>query len=197
MKLHIGSGPAAMKDWINIDLKPYPGVDHVVDVSAGLPYTEVDLIFAEHFLEHLPLHKGFQFLVDCRKALKDKGILRIATPNLDWIWLTHYRHPADMTEEEALFGCLEMNRAFHGWGHRFSYNGTMLRSLLQSAGFAEVLFCRYGESRNPALRGLEQHPRNPDHPEAPHILIAEASGKGHPTALAELMIPYLRDLEVD
>lgn len=197
MKLHIGSGPSPIDGWVNIDNKPYPGVNHVLDVNSGLPFSQVDFIFAEHFLEHLPLDKGFQFLLECRRALAEDGALRLTTPNLDWIWLTHYKDPAELTEEQAFYGCLEMNRAFHGWGHRFSYNASILRSVLQSAGFKEVVFNGYGESRYSELRGLEQHPQNPDHPRAAHVLIAEASGVCQPGKLSELMTPYLRDLELD
>src|SRR5262249_9289542 len=47
-KLHIGSGPQILPGWVNVDNLPYPGVDKVLDVTAGLPFRDVDFIFAEH-----------------------------------------------------------------------------------------------------------------------------------------------------
>ena len=59
----------------------------------GLPFADVASIYAEHFLEHLALDDGLAFLAECRRVLRPDGILRLSTPNLDWVLLTHYRGP--------------------------------------------------------------------------------------------------------
>lgn len=79
-KLHIGSGPSPIAGWVNIDILPYPGVDHIMDVRHGLPFDSVAFIFAEHFLEHLSLGDGLLFLRECRRALRPDGVLRLSTP---------------------------------------------------------------------------------------------------------------------
>jgi hypothetical protein len=195
VKLHIGAGSVILEDWINIDLHPGPGIDRVLDVTEGIPFQDVSTIFAEHFLEHLPLPHAIAFLRDCRRALRDDGIVRLTTPNLDWVWLTHYRRPEELAPADAVLGCLEINRAFHGWGHRFLWNGSMLDRALRAAGFADVKQQTRGESAHPALRGVERHDPSPDLPDHPHILIVEASGRAAERPWAELE-PYLRDLEI-
>lgn len=197
LKLHIGCGAAALPGWLNLDHQPLPGVDQVLDVRDGLPFAEASYIFAEHFLEHLTLRESLAFATECRRVLKPSGVLRISTPNLDWVWLTHYRHPRELDGDLALTACLEINRAFHGWGHQFLYNRQTLTELLRAAGFAEVRFCGYHESSDPELRQLEQHERARDLPGIPHVLIAEASGAGPADAtFAERAAPYLRDAEM-
>lgn len=195
VKLHIGAGSVSLDGWINIDLNPGPGIDRVLDVTAGLPYRDVTHIFAEHFLEHLPLPAALSFLRECRGALADDGVLRLTTPNLDWVWLTHYRPPEELTPADALVACLEINRAFHGWGHQFLWNAAMLERALRTAGFAAVQTETRGESAHETLRGVERHDPSPDLPDHPHILIMEASGRGEQSAWSELD-PYLRDLEI-
>jgi len=176
MKLHLGCGPLALSGWINIDNQPYPGVDRVLDVTAGLPFEDVQFIFAEHFIEHLPFDAATSLMRECRRALRDDGVLRLSTPNLDWVWASHYKKV--MTQEEAVLACFAINRAFRGWGHQFLYNETTLRSLLLDAGFANVVRRDYGQSEHAELHGLERHEWQPDFDGFSHILIVEASGRG-------------------
>ncbi len=196
MRLHIGSGPLALPGWTNVDIQPWTGVDVVLDVREPWPFSDVELIFAEHFLEHLTLADGLTFLRSCRNALRAGGVLRLSTPNLDWVWLTHYKSPEQMTEEEELLGCLEINRAFHGWGHEFLYNRRTLSLALRAAGFADVVVCEYGKSARPELEGLERHERHRDLPDAPSVLVVEASGIISPDpSFITSVTPYLRDFE--
>ncbi len=194
MKLHIGSGPVVLHGWINVDVVPYEGVHVLSDVTHGLPFANVEFIFAEHFLEHLTLADGLLFLRECRRVLAKDGVLRLSTPNLDWVWLTHYKPPSEMTKDEELFGCLEINRAFHGWGHQFLYNKHVLERALRSAGFAKIAERAYGESEIAELRNLERHERHRDLPGAPSVLVVEATGHGESDEQFERVLePYLRD----
>ncbi len=193
--LHIGCGQQSIPGWINIDSQGLPGVDRVLDVRQGLPFTGASAIYAEHFLEHLSLDEGLAFLAECRRALRPDGILRISTPNLDWVLATHYRSPS-ASEEDARLDCMRLNRAFHGWGHRFLYNRAMLVSAARAAGFARSAFCRYGQSEVEGLRGLERHETWEDTPELPHVLIVEASGEAAPEPIpADLMGPFREAME--
>ncbi len=184
-RVHIGCGQESIAGWINVDNRPLPGVDRVLDVRQGLPFENVAAIYAEHFLEHLSLEDGLVFLRECRRVLAPDGVLRLSTPNLDWVYLTHYRLGPEVGKDTAVADCLQLNRAFHGWGHRFLYNRTMLAAALEACGFAQARFQRYGESDQEALRGLERHRTWEDTPELPHVIIAEGSGAIPPRPLPD------------
>lgn len=199
LRLHLGSGAAALEGWINIDDQPYPGVDRLLDLRRGLPFRDVQMIFAEHLLEHFDYEDALELLRECRRVLRDDGILRISTPNLDWVLTTVYRPAAWEDEENAAVECLALNRGFRGWGHRFLYNAAMLRETLFRAGFGTVEDCVYGESRHEALRGIERHETYPDAGAVPHVLVIEASGRGdRPTRarVDRLLEEYLRDVRL-
>lgn len=151
-------------------------MDVRLDARSPLPFRSgvFELVFAEHFLEHLERSEGSQFLEECRRVLAPGGRIRLSTPNLDWVWRTHYRHPAD--DETKRLGAFHLNQAFHGWGHRFLYNDVVLADALAEAGFRSVTFHRWGESEVPSLRGIERHEVNDFEvtPECPDVLVAEA-----------------------
>ncbi len=196
LKLHIGSGPHHLDGWVNVDNQPYPGVDRVLDVTREFPFEDLSFVFAEHFIEHLDYRDALRLLRDCRRALRDEGVLRLSTPNLDWVWASHYRRV--LNDEQQVLGCFALNRAFRAWGHQFLYNFGALAATLRDAGFADVVRCQYGESPHPELRGLEAHERNPDFEGFSHILIVEASGQGGeaPSYLDSPRDEFLRDLDV-
>src|SRR5436190_9427731 len=195
-KLHLGCGPQILPGWVNLDNVKYPGVDKVVDITKGLPYKDVSRVFAEHFIEHLAYDDALALMRECRRVLSDDGVLRLSTPNLDWVWVTHYR--LDMTEPEQVQACFALNRAFRGWGHQFLYNERTLRASLLDAGFATIRRCEYGQSEHAELRGLERHEKSRDYGELSHILVVEASGRGGkvPDYVAQPRAEFLRDVNV-
>ena len=169
-KLHIGCGPQARSGWTNVDIELNPGVDFVLDVRRGLPFRDATYIYAEHFLEHLSYDEGIAFLRECRRVLRADGVLRLSTPNLEWVWLTQYRQNGTVAD------CFAINKAFRGWGHQFLYNYDALTTTLRAVGFADIQQCRYGESADPALQNLEQHAADTDTTSLPHVVIVEARG---------------------
>jgi predicted SAM-dependent methyltransferase len=195
-KLHIGSGPQILPGWVNLDKLRYRGVDKVVDVTKGLPYRNVSFIFAEHFIEHITYPEAMNLMRECRRVLTDDGVLRLSTPNLDWVWMTHYN--LALPEPDQVRDCFRINRAFRGWGHQFLYNEQTLRATLHDAGFAQVERVEYGESAREELRGLERHEKSADWGTLSHILIVEASGRGGeaPEYLGTPQADYVRDLSV-
>lgn len=215
IRLHLGCGSVRLPGWINVDRTPSPAIDLLLDLGSGLPIRRADLIFAEHFLEHLDPEAGLRLLRECRQVLGEDGILRLSTPNLDYVWATSYpsrwralktRRAAALVvphewrhDERAILDAFSLNRAFYGWGHRFLYNRATLDAALREAGFGAVRFFAYGESDHEALRGLERHERYTDLSDLPHILIAEASGRARPERAnwpEEQYAELLRDLGV-
>jgi hypothetical protein len=184
-RLHIGSGRERLEGWVNIDNQALPGVDVVADVTQGLRFSNVEAIFAEHFVEHLRLDLAVGFLREAWRVLGRDGWLRLSTPNLDWVWATHYRLAAEPEVKRA--AALQLNRAFHGWRHQFLWNRDMLGEALAACGFTAIRWCAYGESELPYFRGIERHETYGDAPELPHVVIVEAcKGEPQPKRLAEL-----------
>jgi hypothetical protein len=130
--------------------------------------------------------------------LRDDGVLRLSTPNLDWVWEVSYRRENWRGSEDALHDCFDTNRAFRGWGHQFLYNFPTLAALLRNAGFAEVHQLSYGQSDIPELAGLERHQTYPDSPGLPHVIVVEARGRATPAVIegAEMIAEYERDVAV-
>lgn len=195
-QLHIGSGPVSLPGWINVDIKPYPGVDFCADVLPGIPFLGVKYIYAEHFIEHLSYPDAAKFMAACRDALRDDGILRLSTPNLDWVVHTSYTETRAESGDERLRDCFQLNRAFRAWGHQFLYNFAALEALLQNAGFTTIRAYTYGESDTPELAGLEHHEKYIDYLNESHIIIVEASGRADAPPLRgeEHIVQYTRDL---
>lgn len=185
MRLHVGAGDKRLEGWVNIDLKRLPGVDVVADVTRGLEFSGVEAVFAEHFLEHLAMDAALAFLLEVHRVMAPGGWLRLSTPNLDWVWLTHYHLDADAADKPLM--AIKLNRAFHGWGHRFVWNRELLAEALAACGFDEIRWCRYGESELEVFAGLERHETYDDSPEMPHVVIVEArKGEARPERLAAL-----------
>lgn len=192
VRLHVGSGRERLDGWVNLDVQDLPGVDVVADVTEGLDFTQVEAVYAEHFLEHLRIDRAVDFLTECHRVMADGARLRLSTPNLDWVWTTHY-HP-DSAPADKVLQAVALNRAFHGWRHQFLWNREMLERVLTACGFDDVTFCRWGESEHEIFRGIERHETYPDTDELPHVLVVEAR-KGAPRRrdLAELRADVERD----
>jgi len=185
LRLHIGSGNVRIPGWTNVDAQRLPGVDVVADVTGGLGFAGAEAVFAEHFLEHLAVDDALRFLLEAHRVLADGGWVRLTTPNLDWVWSTHYRLAGDAAEKRE--AALAINRAFRGWRHQFLWNQEMLAEALAACGFEEIRWCRRGESELPFFQDLERHDTYEDSEEMPHILIVEArKGEPRPDRLREL-----------
>jgi predicted SAM-dependent methyltransferase len=191
LQLHVGCGPQSLAGWINIDNQPYAGVDFRWDLARGIPFAGARFVFAEHFIEHLSFDQAEQFVRAARQALRDDGILRLTTPNLEYVVRTFDGTP------DPLHRCFDLNRAFRGWGHQFLYNIDALEMLLRRAGFAAIRRFDYGQSDTPALAGIERHERYPDSPLLPHIFIVEASGRSSaPPPTHPMLDEFRRDVAV-
>lgn len=161
-KLNIGCGDAYLNGWINIDLDS-PKADLKHDARNPLPYENdsVDLIYNEHFIEHLSVSDGLKFLKECYRILRPGGVLRIATPDLDYIvfryfffwrkqgWIKKYGYDWVKTRAEL------MNINFREWGHQYLYNKEELKRRLREAGFDKIKKAKWGKSEHPDSKNLE------------------------------------------
>ena len=163
-RLHVGCGKLRFDGWVNIDARRSRAVDLVWDLRCGLPGEDgsAELIYSEHFLEHLTTAQGVGFLCECRRVLCPGGIVRIAMPSLEFVleratsghwreqdWLTwpEYQHVATRAEM--------INSAFRDWGHQWLYDREELERRLREAGFTRLRFMEPQESDHPELRKRE------------------------------------------
>jgi predicted SAM-dependent methyltransferase len=184
-KVHVGCGPKALlPGWWNTDLRPFDGIDEALDATQPWPWDGLTHVYAEHFIEHLEIDQAFAFLTHAGNSLAPGGRIRLSTPNLAWVMLTHFaQQPADF--EQRLSDTLKTNRAFHGWGHRFLWSEEMLVALLTTMGYENVETFAYGESNDPELRGIERHGGYSVVEGQPSVIIVEAVRGAAPIGVPE------------
>jgi len=154
LMLNIGCGDVYMDGWVNIDLTSKKA-DLRHDLRTPLPYEEgmVDFIYNEHFIEHLTVQDGVVVMKEFYRVLKKGGVLRIATPDLDYLifkyifgwkrqdWIKTYGYEWLKTRAEMI------NLCFREWGHQYLYNKEELCRRLKEAGFNDVRPCKLLKSR--------------------------------------------------
>jgi predicted SAM-dependent methyltransferase len=161
MKLHLGCGEKHFTGWINADI--ISSADVVHDLTKPLPFKDnsVEYIFNEHFIEHLTYSQGKNFLEECYRVLIPNGILRISTPNLDWLIKCYIENRLNEWQDMGWHPeteCQLMNEGLRLWGHQYVYNETDLKKLIKSVGFKQVITERWGHSMFDILMNLETRP---------------------------------------
>ena len=165
LQLHLGSGTVRLDGWVNIDLET-PESDVHLDITRGLPFADgaARLIYHEHVMEHITLEQGVFCLKDWFRLLEPGGVLRIATPDLEYVaeryagdwkdqaWLRLPEYAFIRTRAEMF------NVSMRWWGHQYLYDGEELERRLRDAGFTTIRRCGYGVSTVAALAGLETRP---------------------------------------
>lgn len=144
-----------------------------------LPTDSIDFIVSEHMIEHLELRGGRMMLSECRRVLRRRGVLRIATPDLERLirgtylqggtdiiardYITFMNKPnRDIPADDRSNPVYAINRIVRDWGHKFLYDERTLRLLLLEAGFTDVIRSPLGESHHPELVGVERHQEEVD-----------------------------------
>jgi predicted SAM-dependent methyltransferase len=162
-RLHLGCGDHRLGGWINVDLEKTSAAGLLTDTAKGLPFADgsVAFVHCEDLLEHLDFEGGVAMLAECRRVLRDGGVLRILTPDLRALVEKVYRDadPRQLAwcdrELSATGPCQALNAHLRMSGeHRFVYDEEELTRVLRSLGF-EVGRVRWNESQHPELRYLD------------------------------------------
>lgn len=85
--LNLGCGTHVHSDWINVDFRETgPGVI-VCNLMSSFPFPDkaFDVVYHSHLLEHFPKWYAPDFLKECFRVLKPKGVIRVAVPDLEAI----------------------------------------------------------------------------------------------------------------
>ena len=181
--LNFGAGPFPKAGWINSDISVR--ADFYIDARLPLPIPDarLDAIFSEHLVEHLSFLEAKDWISECFRCLKSGGTFRCATPGLRQL-IAFYEGTGGATESQLIerhydrfsreivgaYGssaprslCIMLNDKFRLWGHhQFIYDERLFSELLTDAGFQEVSFEQYGESKESYLCGLESHADSTD-----------------------------------
>jgi len=190
-KINLGSGPASANGWTNYDwgllpilgkyrltsilirlgLLPkdydwkWPKIE-LVDIKGKLADKDnsVDYIYCSHVLEHFEKDEARNILKECRRVLKDKGIIRIVLPDLKKI-INNYSGADTFNREyfgfdkDLYIGFLGKFKRIFIRGHQWMYDVNSAKKLLIEVGFMEVTVCSFRKGQVPNLEklDLEQH----------------------------------------
>lgn len=154
-KVSVGCGYHKRDGWWNVDIDASSAADEIIDVRKSFPYKNLEYIYAEHFIEHLSLDEFLTFLNLTWTSLSIGGKIRFSTPNLDWVLATFMRKRGERNGVEK--STLELNKAFHAWGHKFIYSDLFLKKVLEEFGFVEVKSYKFGQSLDPVFKNIERH----------------------------------------
>ena len=171
-KLEIGAQVASLDGWLSTDVDPVSEGTVFLDATTPFPFDcgTFDYIYCEHMIEHISWQKGQTMLRECHRVLKPRGVMRIATPDLEVIlglysptlspaqtgyieWMVRKELPEVSTHKAAFV----INNAFRNWGHQFIYDRKLMTLALERCGFIDIRRCAYGESGEEHLRHIETH----------------------------------------
>jgi predicted SAM-dependent methyltransferase len=163
-KLNLGCGPHKKVGFLNIDL--LPPADLTLDLRRGLPFETscCDLIFSEHFFEHIDYPEPISHLFrECLRVLKPGARLLFNVPGTEWP-LSDYR---DGPDAPYFLACHEhkwhttdcttrlehINYHFRqGTEHRYAYDFETAQKVLTGAGFTDVRLREYDPRLDSAHR---------------------------------------------
>ncbi len=171
--LQIGAGTHQLAGWLKTDLNPDLKTVYM-DATKRFPFANdtFDYIVAEHIIEHILYKDALNMLRECYRVLKNDGVVRISTPNIELTYqLMHRDRPLTSTLEryvswsnrtftdtDNLDSAIHVvNRLQHEWGHQFLYDADTLAASLRQSGFAKITECVPNKSDHAALTNVERH----------------------------------------
>lgn len=178
-KIQIGCGTNFIEGWLNTDIK---SSNQIAYLDAGVKFPiesdSFDFVYSEHLFEHLKVEQQINMLRESYRILKNGGVMRIATPNIgflfelyenpnaqenmdyvDWA-VKNIPHLAEVkngivTKEEHYIYVI--NNFFKAWGHQVIHNKSSMSKLALQCDFTQVRECSVGESEVLVFKDIEKH----------------------------------------
>ena len=178
-KLHIGCGSNILKGWLNTDLNDSDSIAFL-DAGSNFPIQSdsFDFIYSEHLFEHLKVEQQINMLVEGYRILKKGGVMRIATPNLDFLFKLHSNphsvehldyvdyyintSPYLKSVKNSVINKEEhhnyvINNFFKAWGHQMIHDFSSIEKLAMLCNYGVIRQCKVGESQISFLQNIEKH----------------------------------------
>lgn len=178
-KLHIGCGGNEFEGWLNTDIEPYTKSVAFLNAGEAFPIDSntFDCVYSEHVFEHLTLEQQINYLHESFRILKSGGVIRIATPNfnflmelqnaelsdlqkryIDWNF-NHFLPKASkfLSNEVVDKKVYVINNYFKDWGHQLIHNPNSIIELITLSGFKNIEQKNVGESEVKYLINIEHH----------------------------------------
>jgi len=167
-RVQIGAGYHHLPGWLNTDILPSAPLYLDATKPWRVPQGQVEFIFGDQVIEHLPLGQARRLFRQAYVALMPARVLRLSTPDAEStarlylarssVTKSHLdRHRAhgysDIAHDVDL---LRATFAFHGHHLGYIWDFTALSSELRDAGFSSIQRARPGHSDHALLRGIEQ-----------------------------------------
>jgi len=162
IKVHVGCGQNYFDGWVNLDIdSSMADISHDMRKRLWFFDNSVSIIYSEHFIEHVEIEQAEKIFKEFYRVLKPRGIVRIATPDLDHLiakyvsedWRTQYwiRNLRSEIQTRAEM----LNICFHDWGHKYLYNAEELERRLREVGFGRISRQPWHVSQHPELANRE------------------------------------------
>tara|TARA_R110000772_G_scaffold113092_5_gene217394 strand:+ start:64 stop:801 length:738 start_codon:yes stop_codon:yes gene_type:complete len=178
-RLQIGCGSNIYEGWLNTDLNNTKNIAFL-DAGSQFPIESdsFDYIYSEHLFEHLTISQQLNLLREGARILKKGGVMRIATPSLDFLsnlytdtnsmtnqdyvkWAIsaspYLKNVKEDVKDDSTHYCYVINNFFKAWGHQMIHNYSSIEKLSLQCGYSKVIPCEVGESQIPDLKNIERH----------------------------------------
>lgn len=134
--VNVGCGFDTSDEFINVDVLPLPHIHHVHDITdlSMFPTDSVDLLYASHVLEHMPVKKVVSTLKEWQRVLKKGGTIRISVPDFDN--MVDYYIDSGRDVDAVRDNVLGQEPPYDN--HYTLWNVQKLKALLESIGFTNV-----------------------------------------------------------
>ncbi|MFT3782019.1 MAG: methyltransferase domain-containing protein [Nibricoccus sp.] len=182
-KLHLGCGSNVLDGWLNTDQFTSEARVIYLDLTKPFPFPDssFDYILAEHTIEHIERRDASRMLAECYRVLRQKGVLRVATPDLPKYLALYGPNPSDIEQQcitdigrswiipgfhravnytptaEDYSSTFAINDIFLNYEHRFIYDFELLERMCRAAGFDRCEKGSAGKSSHAPFNGVETH----------------------------------------
>ncbi len=178
-KLQIGCGTNILEGWLNTDLNC---IETIVYLDAGEKFPIesgiFDFVYSEHLFEHLKVEQQLNMLKESYRILKKGGIIRIATPSLEFLF-NLYANPNTLTNKQYVNWAVlnipnlkvlnianinieeyyeyVINNFFKAWGHQMIHSYKSIKALALQCGYSKVKQVEVGKSDISFFQNIEKH----------------------------------------